>query len=110
MDIVYAHHERFDGSGSPKGLKGEDIPLGARLFAVTDTFDALTSNRPYRNAATYDEALRIISEEAGKHFDPQVVAVFRSIQSWEWVILRANYVEAGTPYTSWEARIPSKAA
>lgn len=110
MDIVYAHHERFDGSGYPKGLKGEDIPLGARLFAVTDTFDALTSNRPYRNAATYDEALRIISEEAGKHFDPQVVAVFRSIQSWEWVILRANYVEAGTPYTSWEARIPSKAA
>lgn len=109
-EIVYAHHERFDGSGYPKGLKGEDIPLGARLFAVADAFDALTSNRPYRNAATYDEALRIISEESGKHFDPQVVAVFRSIQSWEWVILRANYVEAGTQYPAWEARMPAKAA
>ncbi len=109
-EIVYAHHERFDGTGYPKGLKGKDIPLGARLFAVADVFDALTSNRPYRRAAGYDEALRIISEESGKHFDPLVVAAFRSIESWEWMILRTNYDEAGSRYPFWEARLAAKAA
>jgi HD-GYP domain-containing protein (c-di-GMP phosphodiesterase class II) len=109
-EIVYAHHERFDGSGYPKGLKGKEIPQGARLFAVADVFDALTSNRPYRNSAGYDEAMRIISEESGKHFDPQVVAAFRSIEPWEWVILRSNYIEAGTQYPSWELDYRARAA
>ena len=109
-EIVYAHHERFDGTGYPKGLKGKDIPLGARLFAVADVFDALTSSRPYRNSAGYDEALRIISEESGKHFDPRVVAAFRSIEPSEWTILRANYDEAGSRYPFWEARLAAKAA
>ncbi len=109
-EIVYAHHERFDGTGYPKGLKGKDIPLGARLFAVADVFDALTSNRPYRRAAGYEEVLRIISEEAGKHFDPLVVAAFRSIKPWEWMILRANYDEAGSRYPFWEAQLAAKTA
>jgi HD-GYP domain-containing protein (c-di-GMP phosphodiesterase class II) len=109
-EIVYAHHERFDGTGYPRGLKGKDIPQGARLFAVADVFDALTSSRPYRNSAGYDEALRIISEESGKHFDPQVVEAFRSVEPWEWVILRANYEEDVTRYPLREAPILVKAA
>ena len=76
LDIPYCHHEKWDGSGYPRGLKNDEIPLSARLFAIVDVWDALTSNRPYRSAWTQEEALSYIQEQSGKHFDPQVVDMF----------------------------------
>ena len=76
LDIPYCHHERWDGSGYPRGLKGEQIPLSARIFAVGDVFDALTSDRPYRNAWSHSKARDYIREQSGKEFDPQVVDAF----------------------------------
>ena len=76
LDIPYCHHEKWDGTGYPRGLKGEQIPLAARIFAVVDVWDALTSDRPYRAAWSHEQALAYISEQAGKHFDPRVVDVF----------------------------------
>jgi len=76
LDIPYCHHEKYDGSGYPRGLKGEEIPLEARIFAVIDVYDALTSDRPYRKAWSKESALQYIREESGKHFDPEVVKVF----------------------------------
>jgi HD-GYP domain-containing protein (c-di-GMP phosphodiesterase class II) len=76
LDIPYSHHEKWDGSGYPRGLKGEEIPLAARLFAIIDVWDALTSNRPYRRAWSEEQALTYIREQSGKHFDPQVVELF----------------------------------
>jgi putative nucleotidyltransferase with HDIG domain len=75
-EIVYAHHERFDGTGYPRAIKGEDIPLGARIFAVVDTYDAITSDRPYRLARPHEYALEEIRRHAGTQFDPMVVAAF----------------------------------
>jgi len=74
--IVRHHHERLDGSGYPDKLRGEEIPLGARIVAVVDTFDALTSCRPYRGARSPGTAIRIIEEESGITFDAEVVAAF----------------------------------
>jgi HD-GYP domain-containing protein (c-di-GMP phosphodiesterase class II) len=74
--IVYAHHERYDGKGYPTGLKGEDVPLGARIFAVADAFDAMTSNRPYRRALTVEKAQEEITTNSGTQFDPSVVDAF----------------------------------
>lgn len=76
LDIPYAHHERWDGTGYPRGLRGEEIPLAARLFAVVDVYDALTSDRPYRAAWPRARALEYIRDSAGSHFDPRVVDVF----------------------------------
>ena len=76
LDIPYCHHEKWDGSGYPRGLKGTKIPLAARIFAVVDVFDALTSDRPYRRAWTREKALEYIKAQSGKHFDPVVVDVF----------------------------------
>jgi len=76
IDIPYCHHERWDGSGYPRGLKGEEIPLAARVFAVADVWDALRSNRPYRPAWTDDAAWEYITSQSGKHFDPRVVEAF----------------------------------
>lgn len=87
-EIVHAHHEKFDGSGYPRGLKGENIPLGARLFAIADVFDALTSDRPYHGAVGYDEAAGVIAAGSGSHFDPAVVATFLTIAPSEWDELR----------------------
>jgi HD-GYP domain-containing protein (c-di-GMP phosphodiesterase class II) len=87
VEVIRHHHERFDGNGYPDGLKGGDIPLSARIFSVVDSFDAMTSNRPYRKALALDEALTRLRAEAGKQFDPDVVAEFellmQSIQSPE---------------------------
>ncbi len=77
--IPLFHHERWDGSGYPRGLKGEQIPLEARIFAVVDVYDALRSDRPYRPAWTREQALAFIREQSGKLFDPQVVAAFLSL-------------------------------
>ncbi|MEW5718479.1 MAG: HD domain-containing phosphohydrolase [Chloroflexota bacterium] len=76
LDIPYCHHEKWDGTGYPQGLREEQIPLAARIFAVVDVWDALTSDRPYRKAWTKENALAYIREQSGKHFDPQVVEVF----------------------------------
>lgn len=76
LDIPYCHHEKWDGSGYPRGLKGERIPLAARLFAVVDVWDALRSDRPYRKAWQDNQAIEYIREQSGKHFDPKVVEAF----------------------------------
>ena len=76
LDIPYCHHEKWDGTGYPRGLKGEQIPLTARIFAVVDVWDALTSDRPYRKAWTEAKARQYILEQAGLHFDPEVVKFF----------------------------------
>jgi HD-GYP domain-containing protein (c-di-GMP phosphodiesterase class II) len=75
--IVAAHHEKWNGTGYPRGLKGEDIPLAARIFAVADVFDALCSKRPYKEAMPLDAAMAILEKDTGSHFDPAVMAVFR---------------------------------
>ena len=76
LDIPYCHHEKWDGSGYPRGLKGEQIPLAARIFAIVDVYDALTSDRPYRKAWSKEKTLEHIREQSGKHFDPHVLDVF----------------------------------
>lgn len=78
-DVVAGHHEKWDGSGYPRELSGEDIPLSARIFMVADVFDALCSERPYKRAFTYEESMEIIHKGANSHFDPHVVAVFSAI-------------------------------
>jgi PAS domain S-box-containing protein len=80
LDIPYCHHEKWDGTGYPRGLKGTQIPLTARLFAVVDVWDALTSDRPYRKAWSQAQALDYLRAEAGKHFDPQAVELFLRVQ------------------------------
>jgi HD-GYP domain-containing protein (c-di-GMP phosphodiesterase class II)/pSer/pThr/pTyr-binding forkhead associated (FHA) protein len=76
LDIPYCHHEKWDGTGYPRGLKGEQIPLAARLFALVDVWDALNSDRPYHQAWSREKALAYIKEQPGKHFDPNVVELF----------------------------------
>jgi putative two-component system response regulator len=76
LDVVRHHHERWDGAGYPDGLAGNAIPLGARIFAVADTLDAMTSDRPYRSALPWDEAVEEIRAHSGRQFDPDVVTVF----------------------------------
>jgi two-component system, response regulator RpfG len=80
-EIALAHHERFDGSGYPYALKGTDIPLSARIVAIADVFDALTSVRPYKEAWSIDKALEYVREESGKHFDPDLVRVVLTMRS-----------------------------
>lgn len=92
-EIVYAHHEHFDGTGYPRGLKGEEIPLGARLFMVADALDALTSNRPYRAAIGFEEAAGIIRDKSGTHFDPEVVEAFMRIDVAEWKRINERFRE-----------------
>ncbi len=79
VDIPYCHHEKWDGSGYPQGLKGEEIPLPARIFAIVDVWDALISDRPYREAWPLDKTLEYLREQSGSHFDPQVVEVFAKV-------------------------------
>jgi HD-GYP domain-containing protein (c-di-GMP phosphodiesterase class II) len=76
VDIVRSHHERWDGAGYPRGLRGEDIPLAARIFAIADSFDAMTSDRPYRAAMPLEQALDEIRDGAGTQFDPEVAKAF----------------------------------
>jgi HD-GYP domain-containing protein (c-di-GMP phosphodiesterase class II) len=76
LEIPYSHHERWDGTGYPRGLKGEAIPLSARIFAVVDVYDALTSDRPYRQAWPHEQVIEYIRQQAGTHFDPTVTDAF----------------------------------
>ncbi len=80
LDIPRYHHEKWDGTGYPDGLKGEQIPLAARIFAIVDVYDALTSDRPYRKAWAKDKALDYIREQSGKHFDPAAAAKFLEME------------------------------
>jgi two-component system, response regulator RpfG len=79
-EIALAHHERFDGTGYPYALKGKDIPLSARIVAIADVFDALTSVRPYKEAWSIDKALEYVNEESGRHFDPDLVRVMLTMR------------------------------
>ena len=81
LDIPYCHHEKWDGTGYPRGLKGEEIPFHARIFAVVDVWDALTNDRPYRQGWSKEKALAYIQEQSGTHFDPKVVDVFVRVLS-----------------------------
>lgn len=89
--IVGQHHEQWNGSGYPLGLKEEEISLGARVFAVADTFDAITSDRVYRRGRPYQDALEEILKFSGIQFDPQVVEAFARVDPQEWAILRSQY-------------------
>ncbi|MFI5113700.1 MAG: HD domain-containing phosphohydrolase [Terriglobales bacterium] len=92
-EIVYAHQERYDGTGYPRGLKGEEIPLGARIFAIADTLDAMTSDRPYRAAQTIQAARKEIESWSGRQFDPQIVKVFLEMPDGIWEDLRKDIHE-----------------
>ena len=76
LEIAWCHHEKWDGSGYPRGLRGVDIPLAARILAMADVYDALTNERPYKRAWSHDEALRWIAQGSGSHFDPRLVDAF----------------------------------
>jgi len=90
-EIVLFHHERFDGSGYPRGIAGEAIPLGARIFAVVDVYDALTTDRVYHGAASHEEGIRELREGTGTRYDPAVVSAFERISFEEWAaIARRN--------------------
>ena len=79
VDIVRSHHERFDGTGYPRGLSGEEIPLAARIFAIADSFDAMTSDRPYRSALSTETAVKEILAGSGTQFDPTCVEAFEEL-------------------------------
>jgi HD-GYP domain-containing protein (c-di-GMP phosphodiesterase class II) len=89
-EIALAHHERWDGTGYPYGLAGEQIALSARIVAVADVYDALTSKRVYKPAMSHEEAVKIINEGSGKHFDPAIVAVFNAVQDRFRTIARGD--------------------
>ena len=93
-ELVYAHHENFDGSGYPLGLRGEAIPLGARIFAIADTLDAITSKRPYRKRLSFAQARKEIARCAGSQFDPHIVEVFLGMPVERWSNLRKEVESA----------------
>ncbi|MDH5546501.1 MAG: response regulator [Gammaproteobacteria bacterium] len=91
-DIAYTHHEKWDGSGYPQGLKGEEIPLIGRIVALADVFDALTSERPYKKAWTVEDATNFVYRESGHHFDPEIVELFK--ENIEGILeIRNTYAE-----------------
>ena len=94
-EIVLTHQESYDGTGYPQGLKGEAIPLGARIFAVADTLDAMTSDRPYRRALPWSVAYDEIRRESGQQFDPKVVQAFFTIPAGVWQEIRHTVVHSG---------------
>ncbi len=102
-DIVVSHQEKFDGTGYPRGLKGEEIPLGSRIFAVADTLDAMLSDRPYRKALPLDVSKQEIVRCSGTQFDPAVVQVFLSLPDTIWQELRQNYKDPFRLYQMNEA-------
>ena len=79
LEVIRHHHERYDGKGYPDGLAGEDIPIAARIMAVVDAYDALTSDRPYRKRLSQEQAVQILKQEAGKQFDPKIAMAFVSM-------------------------------
>jgi HD-GYP domain-containing protein (c-di-GMP phosphodiesterase class II) len=106
-DIILCHHERYDGSGYPKGLKGEAIPIEARIFAVADTLDAVTSHRPYRAPRDFKAARLELEAGAGRQFDPKVVDVFRGMDLAVWEKIRFETTRLMPPFD--EARFSMSA-
>jgi putative nucleotidyltransferase with HDIG domain len=90
-EIVYTHHERFDGKGYPRGLRAAAIPLGARIFSIVDAFDAITSNRPYRAAQPIEQARAEIEKRSGTQFDPEFVGVFLQLPRKELQVIHERY-------------------
>jgi putative nucleotidyltransferase with HDIG domain len=105
--IVAQHHEKWDGSGYPNGLKGEAIDIGARIFSVIDAFDAIVSNRVYRNSQSYEAALAEIEKHSGSQFDPVVVEAFRSVPAEDWEILRKRSISRKSETQSLQAIVAS---
>lgn len=105
LPVVVEHHEKWDGSGYPLGLKGEQISIEARIFAVADAYDAITNDRPYRRGSSYETALAEIEDGAGTHFDPAVVAAFKSIDKKEWVALSDQVGRFHTKLREMERRV-----
>jgi putative two-component system response regulator len=87
-EIVLSHHENFDGTGYPHKISGKEIPLGARIFSVIDTFDAITTSRSYRQAISYEEAIDLITQSSSSQFDPDVIDVFMQIPKDDWIRAR----------------------
>jgi putative nucleotidyltransferase with HDIG domain len=101
-EIVFSHQEHFDGSGYPNGLSGVEIPIGARIFAVADALDAITSDRPYRKAQSFDLARQEILRCAGTQFDPAVVEVFLKIPNELWHELRSEITGQHKRFSTFE--------
>ena len=96
--IVLHHHERFDGNGYPVGLVGEQIPIGARIFSIVDTLDALTSERVYKKAYSFEESIDIITKESTKQFEPEIVDAFLDISVDEYIQTRDRVENTGPDY------------
>ena len=92
-EIAYSHHEKWNGTGYPRGLKGEHIPLSARILAIADVYDALTSKRVYKEAFTHDQSRKIIVEECVSHFDPEVLNAFQDLED-QFIDIRKRYQDA----------------
>jgi len=101
-EIVYSHQEHFDGSGYPKGLRGDEIPIGARIFAVADTLDAITSDRPYRRSKGFDVAREEILRCSGSQFDPAMVEIFLKIPNELWTELRAEIIGQNKRFSTFD--------
>jgi len=101
-EIVYSHQEHYNGSGYPSGLSGNEIPIGARIFAVADTLDAITSDRPYRKARNFDVAREEILRCSGTQFDPAVVEVFLKIPNELWQELRSEITAQNMRFTTFD--------
>jgi response regulator RpfG family c-di-GMP phosphodiesterase len=96
-EIVYSHHERWDGKGYPRGLKGETIHIGARIFAIADTYDAMTSDRPYRKALTHEAAIEELKSLANQQYDPHLVEIFLSLDAKKWRAARDRFEDPPAP-------------
>ncbi len=99
-EIVLSHHERFDGHGYPRGLKGYDIPLGARIFSVADSLDAITSDRPYQRGHSFESAREEIALNGGAQFDPRIVDLFLGVSPRVWTEIRERTLSARAPASS----------
>jgi response regulator RpfG family c-di-GMP phosphodiesterase len=106
-EIVLMHHERFDGSGYPLGLKGRQIPLGARIFAISDTVDAMTSDRPYRAARPFQEAREQIERGSGKLYDPQIAGTFLHFPNETWETIRTETAARATTSAKFAGNVTS---
>lgn len=106
-DIIYSHHEKWDGSGYPKGLAGEDIPVAGRLMAVADVYDALISKRVYKPPFTHEKAVSIIQEGRGQHFDPDITDAFVEIHH-EFANIARKFEEEWTPETGEVAKLEAR--
>ena len=105
-EIVFSHQEHFDGSGYPSGLSGAEIPVGSRIFAIADTLDAITSDRPYRKARSFDAAREEILTHSGTQFDPNVVEVFLKIPNELWHELRSEITGQNKRFSSFDIEQP----